>query len=132
MQIKKLSVCYPGSRSHEITQILPRLLQCAQKLNKERDDLAFCIPVAPSLDKQLLDRIIKRYPVANCSLLNGRSYDVMQASHSVIIASGTATLETALIGTPMVIVYQVSGLSWFWMKRKINIPNVGLANIVCW
>lgn len=127
---KKIIGILPGSRSHEITQILPRLLQCAQQLNEKRDDLVFCVPIAPSLDKKLVNKITQRYFVENCILLEGRSYDVMQASHSVMIASGTATLETALIGTPMAIVYQVSKLSWFWMKKKINIANVGLANIV--
>ncbi len=127
---KKIIGILPGSRSHELEQILPTLLLSAQALNAQHNDLVFFIPVAPSLDKKMIDRILRKYPLANCQQVSGRSYDIMNASHSVMIASGTATLETALIGTPMVIVYKVSKLSWFWMKKKINIANVGLANIV--
>jgi len=64
------------------------------------------------------------------AIIDGRVYDVLRASDAAIVTSGTATLETGLMGVPMVIVYRVSGLSYFIGSLIVNVDHVGLVNIV--
>lgn len=127
---KKLVGLLPGSRANEIRHILPVLLATAQLLNRQRGDVHFLLPVAPTLKREQIELSVTDSGVENVTLLDKRAYDVMGAADSILIASGTATLEAAMIGVPMAIVYRVSALSWLWMKRKLEIDNVGLANIV--
>jgi len=63
-------------------------------------------------------------------VINGKTYDVMQACDAIITASGTATLEIALMGIPMAIVYKISWLSYFILKFMVSIDRIGLVNIV--
>ena len=127
---KKIVGLLPGSRMSEIRHILPVLLDTALCLNQNRDDIIFVVPVAPTLSRERLETRIGNSRIDNLILLDGRAYDVMGCADSIAIASGTATLEAAIIGVPMAIVYKVSALSWFWMRRKLQISHVGLVNIV--
>jgi len=127
---KKIVGLLPGSRANEVRYILPVLFDTARRLNRERDDIVFVVPVAPTLSMTDIQRRIGDSRIDNILLLEGRAYDVMSNADSIAIASGTATLEAAIIGVPMAIVYKVSALSWLWMKRKLQITHVGLANIV--
>ncbi len=127
---KKIIGLLPGSRASEIRYILPVLLDTARCLNRNRDDIVFALPLAPSLSQSDIEQYINKSGIKNILLLDGRAYDVMHCADSIAIASGTATLEAAIIGVPMAIVYKVNALSWLWMKRKLQIAHVGLANIV--
>jgi lipid-A-disaccharide synthase len=127
---KKIVGLLPGSRINEIRHILPVLLDTARCLNRDRDDIVFVLPIAPTLSREKLETRVANSGVDNLKLLDGRAYDVMNCADSIAIASGTATLEAAIIGVPMAIVYKVSGLSWFWLRRKLQISHVGLVNIV--
>jgi lipid-A-disaccharide synthase len=120
----------PGSRRSEIRHIAAPLLQAAALLARERPALRFVLPVAPSL-RALLDPLLAEHaPGLPLTLLDGQSHTALAACDLTLIASGTATLEAALFKRPMVIVYKLSPLSWFLMKRLSYQPWVGLPNIL--
>ena len=121
---------FPGSRTGEINRLLPIQLATATRLLKQNPDLQFVLPLAESLSDEVLDPFIEEIVSLRISVINGRYYDVMQACDAIITASGTATLEIALMGIPMAIVYKISWLSYFILKFMVSIDRIGLVNIV--
>lgn len=119
----------PGSRIHEIERLLPPLLASAHLLQKDIPDLQFVIPLAPGISKTLLSSQIQNisFPV---KVVEGFTYDVMNLCELLIAASGTATLEGAILGKPMIIIYKVS-LPSYWVGRAlIRVNHIGLVNLV--
>jgi lipid-A-disaccharide synthase len=119
----------PGSRIHEIERLLPPLLASTHLLQKEIPDLQFVIPLAPGISRTILSSQMKNisFPV---KVVEGFTYDVMNLSDLLIMASGTATLEGAILGKPMIIVYKVS-LPSYWVGRAlIRVDHIGLVNLV--
>ncbi len=119
----------PGSRIHEIERLLPPLLASAHLLQKEIPDLQFVIPLAPGISGTILSSQMKyiSFPV---KVVEGFPYDVMNLSELLIMASGTATLEGAILGKPMIIVYKVS-LPSYWVGRAlIRVDHIGLVNLL--
>jgi lipid-A-disaccharide synthase len=119
----------PGSRIHEIERLLPPLLASTHLLQKEIPDLQFVIPLAPGISRTILSSQMKNisFPV---KVVEGFTYDVMNLSELLIMASGTATLEGAILGKPMIIVYKVS-LPSYWVGRAlIRVDHIGLVNLV--
>jgi lipid-A-disaccharide synthase len=119
----------PGSRIHEVERLLPPLLASAQLLQKEISDLQFVIPLAPGFTEGRISTWLR-----NCSvpikLVKGWTYDVMNISELLIMASGTATLEGAILGKPMIIIYKLS-LPTYWVGRAmIRVSHIGLVNLV--
>lgn len=119
----------PGSRAGEIKRLLPVLIAAARLIQLRVPGVQFVLPAAPSLDAVSLQRRVDssglRIPV-----VQGRTYDAVNASDIAITASGTATLEVALLETPMIVVYKVSPLSYAILKRLITVKQIALANIV--
>lgn len=121
---------FPGSRKGEIKRVLPIQLATTKKLLNENPDLQFVLPLAESLDEEVLDPFIDEIVSLRISVINGKYYDVMQSCDAIVTASGTATLEIALMGIPMAIVYKISWLSYFILKFMVSIDRIGLVNIV--
>lgn len=119
----------PGSRMEEVTRLLPPLLDSTVLLQREMPELQFIIPLAPGISEATLSPWIKNIPTS-IKVIKGFSYDVMNLSELIIMASGTATLEAAILKKPMVILYKVSALS-FWVARAlIRVKHIGLVNLV--
>ncbi|MGZ3539532.1 MAG: lipid-A-disaccharide synthase, partial [Thermodesulfobacteriota bacterium] len=119
----------PGSRIHEVERLFPPLLASAHLLQKEIPDLQFVIPLAPGISRTILSSHMKNisFPL---KVVEGFTYDVMNLSELLIMASGTATLEGAILGKPMIIVYKVS-LPSYWVGRAlIRVDHIGLVNLV--
>jgi lipid-A-disaccharide synthase len=121
---------FPGSRKGEIKRVLPIQLKAAKRLLKQNPDYQFVLPLAESLHEDVLDPYLEEIFDLRIAVINGRTYDVMQACDVIITASGTATLEIALMGIPMAIVYKISWLSYFILKFMVSIDRIGLVNIV--
>lgn len=119
----------PGSRNGELHRNLPVMLAGAKTLLNTLPNTEFVIPCAPTLDKTAIKELIKDSDV-NATLIDGQICPVLRSADAAITASGTATLETALMGTPMAIVYRVNDLTYKIMSRLIQIDNIGLVNIV--
>ena len=118
----------PGSRIQEIKLILPVMLKTALLL-KRKFNACFLLPVASTVKQEDIRKIL-RHSRAEVKIVNGRSAKVISASDMVITASGTATLETAILDRPMVIIYKVPILSYLVLKRLIKIPHIGMVNIL--
>ncbi|MGB5218930.1 MAG: lipid-A-disaccharide synthase [Smithella sp.] len=119
----------PGSRMSEIRKLMPELVRAAQMLKKEIPDTQFVLPLADALDKISINEYISGANVP-VKVISGHTYDVITCSDLVWVASGTATLETALLGVPMIVVYKISALSYFIGKLIIDVKNISLVNIV--
>ena len=119
----------PGSRRSEIARMLPLFADAAAAIREALPEVQFVLPVAPGIDH---DDIAARLPSRLDVRVSDRfgAYDLMQLCDAIVTASGTATLETALMGVPMVIAYRVSPLSYALLRRLIQIPDIGLVNIV--
>ena len=120
----------PGSRQGEISRNLPPMLDSAKLIATAIPDCQFLLPIAPTLDPTLIHQTIGPDGPANLHCTTKNSRDAMRAGDVVLVASGTATLETALIGTPMVVMYIVNKINYAIMKRLIKIPDISLVNIV--
>lgn len=120
---------FPGSRRGEIKHLLPVILDSAKLLRDRFPDLQFILPLAVSLDQTDIAPHLEKAGVA-VKIVQGRGYDVMQACDAIITVSGTVTLETALIGTPMVIIYRVSPLTYEIGRHLVRVEHIGLCNIV--
>ena len=128
----------PGSRKGEVTRLLPLLLDSAARLQQQGLSSAasqptqwrFLIPRATSLDPRLFEQFLAPHSGLSVQIVDGQSHDVMRASDALVVASGTATLEAALIGTPQVLVYKLGAFNYRLVKRKLLIQQVGLVNVV--
>lgn len=119
----------PGSRLSEVTKLLPEMLRAAEILAQKIPDVQFVLPLADTLEEKNISDISKSSPV-KIKVIAGLTYDVISSADLAIVASGTATLETALLGVPMIIVYKVSPLSYLVGRLIINVKNIGLVNII--
>lgn len=119
----------PGSRPSEVSKLMPELLRAAQILKQEMPDLQFVLPLADTLEAIIVTEIIARFNV-KVKVISGHTYDVISCTDLALVASGTATLETALLGVPMIIVYKISLLSYFIGRLFVHVKNIGLVNII--
>lgn len=119
----------PGSRMREVERLLPPLLASAHLLQKGSPDLQFVIPLAPGIPKATLSPWMKNVSVP-VTVVEGFTYDVMNLSELLIVASGTATLEGAILGKPMIIIYKVSLPSFLIARSMIRVDHIGLVNLV--
>ena len=126
-QTKKLLGLFPGSRLQEIRKILPVMVAAAAKLQQSHN-VQVGVGVAPNLGLGVLKEFI---PVgALITPIENGTYDLMQHADAAIVTSGTATLETGWFGTPMVVVYKTSPATFFIGRLLVNVPSIGLVNIV--
>lgn len=119
----------PGSRMSELTRHLPLLLRATRQLMMARPDLRIIIAAADGLPLDLISSHLKQEG-SSARVVQGRTQEVMAASDLILVASGTATLEAAIIGTPMVIVYRLALVSWLLARLLIRVPYVGMVNLV--
>jgi len=120
----------PGSREGEIIRHLPVMLKSAQILSQRQKDLKFLVSLAPSLERSLIDKIFAQYPSeADIEIVNGTA-PVFEKASLVVAASGTVTLETALSGTPLMVMYKVSPLSYRIGRALIKVKHISLVNLV--
>jgi lipid-A-disaccharide synthase len=121
----------PGSRQSEVQQHADLFVQTAKLIYAERPDAKFLVPLITRETRQIFELVIfnepERLPI---ELLFGHAHDAMEAADVVIVASGTATLEAALLKKPMVVTYRMPNLSWQLLKRMRLQPYVGLPNVL--
>jgi len=117
----------PGSRNEEITRLLPAMIRAAEIISEQIPGVRFAIPVASRVEMGLVKRIVERVPVTVLIQADGVQ-DVLAKAALVITASGTVTLEAAIANVPMIIVYRISGLSYWLAKLLIRVKYIGLVN----
>lgn len=121
----------PGSRDREIERHLPEMLAAAEAVARQRPDVRWTVSIAPGVDPAFVHRIIAAAdPTVSLETASGGVRDILARSTLVVAASGTVTLEAAVAGTPTVIVYKVSALSYRLGRALIRVPFIGLANLI--
>lgn len=121
---------FPGSRTGEIERLLPVMLASARLLRGKYPELQFVLPLASTIQRNDLATYGKDLSELNVNLIENNTHDAIQACDSIIVASGTATLEIGLMSIPMVITHKLAALSYFILSRLVNIKHIGLVNIV--
>jgi lipid-A-disaccharide synthase len=119
----------PGSRMNEINSLLGVMVEAAERIRNELGSCQFLLPIADSIDPDLIRERLGSNSLG-IQLIQGEAYDVMNICDTVIIASGSATLEAGILGCPMVIVYKLNPLTYWMARLLVKIPLVGLVNIV--
>jgi lipid-A-disaccharide synthase len=117
----------PGSRPKEIAHNLPGLAGAIALLRAQRPDLEFLLPLAPAIDPRLLEPDLRGLPVR---IVPQGAAAVLSSCQAAIVASGTATVEAALMDAPMVVVYRLSAVTHFLGRRLIKVPHVAMVNLI--
>ncbi|ADJ28281.1 lipid-A-disaccharide synthase [Nitrosococcus watsonii] len=119
----------PGSRHSEIKRLLPVLLEAAARIYSEEPDVQYLLPLAATLNETDLTPYLKEYRLP-LRIIPDRSYDVMAACDAMVAASGTVTLEAALMGVPLIVIYKMNPLSYWLGRLLIKVDHIALCNIV--
>lgn len=128
---KKKVTLLPGSRSQEIHRLLPNMLKAAAILEKEDSEISFIIATPSETEIPLVKSVINQNTTpVNLSVVPSKTREILRQADVAIVASGTATIETALMHCPMVVVYKVNPITYFLGKLLIKIDNIGMVNIV--
>lgn len=129
----KVFAFLPGSRQSEVKQLAGLYIETAKLILQQLPEARFLVPLASRETRTIFEQAIYDCNADDLpfSLLFGHAQDAMTAADIVLVASGTATLECALLKRPMVITYRLNPLTWRMMKRKSYLPYFGLPNILC-
>ena len=121
----------PGSREVEIKRLLPVMLDAAEKMHKQDPRLKFAVSVAPTVERKMLEAMIKgRGGNGSISLSEIPVERLFGMCRLVVAASGTVTLQAAIAGTPMVIIYKVSQISYWLGRALIRVDHIGMINLI--
>ena len=123
----RLLALLPGSRLQELERIMPVLVEVSEKV-RATPGIQVAVGVAPNLGRALVTRFLPESH--GIVLVENATYDLMRHADAAIVTSGTATLETGWFGTPMVVVYRTSPLTYFIGRLLVRVPFIGLVNIV--
>jgi lipid-A-disaccharide synthase len=121
----------PGSRKKEIIRHLPVMLDAAGLIRRKIGEVRFLVSLAPSADRTYMEGVVKNHPEANyMEFVAGGVNKVFDRADFLVAASGTVTLEAALAGIPMVIIYIVSAVSFMLGKSLVKVKYAGIANLI--
>ena len=125
----------PGSRHKELARIFPPMLDAAALIAKQRPEIQFVAVVAPTRDPREAHEIIARQganspPENSLRVVHHETRAALASAEAAAVASGTVTLEAALLGTPHVVVYKESFLNWHLLGSLINVEHYGLVNLI--
>lgn len=130
----QLIALLPGSRESEVRYILPGLIEAAQELRRRQPDRwrQFVVPVAPTLDAAGIEAMLGKSAAdrALIKVLANATHDVLRYADAAVVASGTATLETALLGCPMVVVYRLAPSTAFLARFMVDVPYYSIVNLL--
>lgn len=128
-QDNKVIGLFPGSRRSEVDILLPLMIQAAERIHQQYPESQIVVPLAPGLSRDTLGPVLAASPLP-IQLIDSDFYELTSACDAIVAASGTVTLEIALLGVPHFICYRVSPVTYKIMRRLVRIPYVGLCNIV--
>ncbi|MCX8019840.1 MAG: lipid-A-disaccharide synthase [Chitinophagaceae bacterium] len=121
---KPVIALLPGSRKQEIKKKLPVMLRTSRNFPQYQ----FIVAGAPSVNEDFYKEILKDYPEVKS--LSGKTYSILRQAKAALVTSGTATLETALLGTPQIVCYKGSPLSYFIGKKLVKVKYISLVNLI--
>lgn len=124
---RPLLAILPGSRRQEVAHNLPPLLGAIRLLAERKPALQFALPLAPSLPSEAIREALAGLPV-RC--LQGQAHSLLGACDAALVASGTATVEAALLGTPLAVVYRLSALTYRLGRPFVKVPHYAMVNLI--
>ncbi|MCJ7509143.1 MAG: lipid-A-disaccharide synthase, partial [candidate division Zixibacteria bacterium] len=119
----------PGSRWQEVEKILPLMLRAVEISKSKLRNITCAIGLAPTIPRQNLEDLIGPSE-SRPKIAENLTYDLMKYSDLLLVTSGTATLESAILETPLIILYKTHFLTWLIGKNLVKLPNIGLVNIL--
>ncbi|MCS6873605.1 MAG: lipid-A-disaccharide synthase [Pyrinomonadaceae bacterium] len=125
-----------GSRQKELSRILPVMIETAEIMHRRNREIQFVNALAPTRRIEEVQKaknsVLRKLNNLNASLITvyGETYDALNASDVAAVTSGTATLEAAIIGTPLVVVYKTSSLNYKLLRPLIDVPHFSLVNLI--
>lgn len=120
---------FPGSRRNELKRLLPTLLDAAEQIHTARPEVQFLLPQASTIERAEIDKLLGDHSLP-LTVVENRFYDVTRACDAIATSSGTATLEIALMGVPLLVIYRISGLSYRIIRRLVKLKHIAICNIV--
>jgi lipid-A-disaccharide synthase len=125
----------PGSRPHELKRLLPLMIDLVRQFKNDPEinsgkDYQFCIPLATNTDERRYNLHLESLMEEGVVIKKGESVRVLAASDMAVVASGTATLQAAFLGVPMVVIYKLSALTYLLGKLIVNVKHISLVNIL--
>lgn len=132
---KPLLSLLPGSRPHELQKLLPVMIEVIRKIKNDSafkpfKEYQFCMPLAPNTDELKYSLFFAQLNKEGVAIRKGESVKVLAASDLAVVASGTATLQTAFLEVPMVVVYKLSPLTFHLGRRIVKVTHISLINIL--
>ena len=132
---KPLLSLLPGSRPSELDRLLPLMIDVVRQFKSDPEigsgkDYQFCIPLAHNTDERKYDSYLKAFEYEGVVIKKGESVKVLAASDMAVVASGTATLQTAILEVPMVVIYKLFPATYQLGKLIINVKHISLVNIL--
>jgi lipid-A-disaccharide synthase len=119
----------PGSRFSELSRLMPVMLDAAKILTKNLPEIRFLMPLAPTIRRDQVDPYLRERDLP-LTVVEHNTYEIIQMCEIIVAASGTVTLEAAILGTPLVVVYKVHPLTYWIGKRLVRVKHVALVNLV--
>jgi lipid-A-disaccharide synthase len=127
-EVSRIVALLPGSRHGEVARHLPIVLEAAKRL-KERHPMTFVLALPAGFGLQNT-RFWKPVQAANIQVIEGHTWDALAQAELALAASGTVTIEAAMLGTPMVTFYRVNALSWYLQRWRVRTPFLTMVNLV--
>jgi len=126
---KKTIALLPGSRQSEINNILPCMLKAAVRIRKKIPDVQFIVAKSPQVNSESYIEKINGLDI-DLKIIEGKTYDCLNAADFCLVCSGTATLETAIMQKPFAIIYKMNLLNYLLYRPQVKVPYIGMVNIV--
>ncbi len=119
----------PGSRKNEVEKLLPVMVEASHIIREQISDVQFVLPIATTIPEEEITAILEN-AVVPILPVREQAYDALSISDFAIVASGTATLEAAILEVPMVVLYRLSALTYSLARRLVRVPHIALINMV--
>jgi len=129
LESKTTIAILPGSRKQEIKNILPVMLEASILINKNMANAQFVLAKSPQVDPDIYNRIISK-AFMDLKIIEGKTYDCLNIADFCLVASGTATLETAIMQKPFAVIYKMNLLNYLLYRPLVRVPYIGMVNIV--
>ena len=126
---RELLALLPGSRRKEITFNLPPIVGAVERLRRERPRLQYVLPLASTVDRAQVEAILEPV-IRDVRLVERDTYSAVGHADFAVVASGTATLETALLGTPLIVIYRTSPINYRLLRPLIRLDTFGMVNLI--
>lgn len=130
---RRVLALLPGSRRKVLERLAPPMLGAAGLLLERDPDLQLALPRADSVDPEFLQNLLDQAPAGvkeRLRVFSRKSHEILTGADLALLASGTSSVEATFLGTPQVVAYRTSRLSWFLSRRLISVPYVSIANLV--